>query len=534
MPTSATKAAVRALGRLLPAEKALLASALGKGPLVLGPPKGEDDRAVQPGTPSNPPRELRGAFLALVLASDAWPVSSQWAGVRGARILGALDLTGALVERIISLQGCHFDGPVVLIGATTKTVSLSGSYLAEGLIADHATVNGHLNLNHGLVSAGQVNLLAATIRGQVSFRGAAVLVSPGEVAVTLENATVGGGAFIDFDHTPKGRVPFRAHGLVNLSGSSISRDLSLLGAELHNGGMRCIDAEGMKVGGSTSLKSGFTADGEVHLSGASVGSQLSCEGTFETLCIERTEASEVWLIGSTIRGCLNLSYSRCVTLVDDADVWKPPRALFVEHLTYDRIDSPPGFGANERLELMLDPSRTHRFSKQPYEVLAGVYRTSGDSGAARTVLREMHRRAAESDRSLPRQFRRIVGALTGYGYALWRPLVWIAIPLVIVGSLIFSYSSHVDAVVPTERASSSASIDADSCTSAYPCFDPVLYSLDLLLPLDLVGQANGWTPDPSAGSWGVLARWMSVSLTLGGWIVIALAAGGLTERLRDP
>ena len=68
-------------------------------------------------------------------------------------------------------------------------------------------------------------------------------------------------------------------------------------------------------------------------------------------------------------------------------------------------------------------------------------------------------------------------------------------------------------------------VNASKCTSAYPCFNPVTYSYEILFPVINLRQVSFWLPSAATwgGKWLLLDVWLSIAA---GWILgIAVAAG---------
>jgi hypothetical protein len=72
------------------------------------------------------------------------------------------------------------------------------------------------------------------------------------------------------------------------------------------------------------------------------------------------------------------------------------------------------------------------------------------------------------------------------------------------------------------------SASADKCTANYPCFYPVVYSAELLLPVVNLRQVQYWLPDTEK-PWGIgimIFTWFTI---LFGWIGVTALVGGLSR-----
>jgi hypothetical protein len=95
----------------------------------------------------------------------------------------------------------------------------------------------------------------------------------------------------------------------------------------------------------------------------------------------------------------------------------------------------------------------------------------------------------------------------GYGYRPWRALAWLAV-LLIAGSITFALK-HPPPVQP----------------GTAPTSTPVVYTLDLLLPLVNLGQKNAFNP---AGA----EQWLSYALIASGWVLVTTVAAAAARVLR--
>jgi hypothetical protein len=72
----------------------------------------------------------------------------------------------------------------------------------------------------------------------------------------------------------------------------------------------------------------------------------------------------------------------------------------------------------------------------------------------------------------------------------------------------------------------------EGCPQGYPCFNPFVYSFQMLIPgLDL-REATYWWPDASKAPWGfplVLYTWLMIIL---GWVLATAIVAGITQLFR--
>jgi len=114
--------------------------------------------------------------------------------VKGAHIVGWLDLSLGTGRGALSLQLCHFDERVVIQEGRLPALWLSGSHLAKGLHGDGARIDGDLLCGDGFHSIGEVRLLGAQIGGAADFAGA-TLDGNGGAALSADGMLVTGDLF---------------------------------------------------------------------------------------------------------------------------------------------------------------------------------------------------------------------------------------------------------------------------------------------------------------------------------------------------
>ena len=199
-------------------------------------------------------------------------------------------------------------------------------------------------------------------------------------------------------------------------------------------------------------------------------------------------------------GAVHLANAQVGVLNDDPAVWPP---LFTrDGFTYDRIAEPGPVAA--RIAWLAREAAGYR--PGPYEQLAAVYRRQGLDGEARRVLLAKQRARR---RTLPRAARPwgfVQDAAVGYGYRPERALGWLA-ALLITGVVVFGLHHPVPA--GTDKA---------------PPFNPLIYSLDLLLPVINFGQGRAYV---ATGGY----QWIAYLLTAAGWILATTIAAGLARAV---
>jgi hypothetical protein len=174
------------------------------------------------------------------------------------------------------------------------------------------------------------------------------------------------------------------------------------------------------------------------------------------------------------------------------------------------------------------------FAAQPYEQLADMYRRAGQEGEAREVAIARRRDLRTYGNLSPyRKFGNWFLDITiRYGYQTWRAAVLLAV--VFVAFLVLSIvGQHQHVIVPTGDTTGLQSMPtATQCTSNYPCFYPFGYTVDTVIPIINVHQADYWRPNghaPSGWLW-VVGAW---GATAAGWALATLLIAGYTGLVRQ-
>ena len=101
-------------------------------------------------------RELRAGVVRDVLLGEHGPVDARGLQVRGAALLGTLDLDGLQTRVRLRLRDCALPG-LVLRGASLPLLDLGGCTVG-GLLADDAAIDGSVLLWRGFTCHGLVRM----------------------------------------------------------------------------------------------------------------------------------------------------------------------------------------------------------------------------------------------------------------------------------------------------------------------------------------------------------------------------------------
>ncbi len=424
---------------------------------------------------------------------------------------------------------------------------------------------------------GSVFLNGARIHGAVALHGA-VIRSPAakEPALNLADIVIDGPLLLDVDNWDR---PCEILGAIRLKAAHIKGNLSCDRARLVNAGKDAIIASGLQVDqdvffGSHVPGKTLVVEGRVRMSRARVGGQLSfsravmCNAGGEALSLREARVQGALVFQpSQIDGGVDLSNCSVAALLDEDSTWTMPDPLQLDGFTYDRLGGTAMRSPSGRVDQMV--ARSAGFSRQPYTQLGDFYRRTGDRSGARDVAWRMHWAEHHASMGAPNLFtrtvrrfpgvpprpepsrrstvsgepvaplhtrlaRRLLGHGVGFGYRFWRPTV-LAAALVAIGWITFSLAAGVDGLTPTDPAARSGRFDVQSseCANDYPCVRPLIYSVDVLLPVVDLRQDAFWVPD-SHTTEGTIALWVSFVMAMLGWGVVGVTVAGIAERLRDP
>jgi hypothetical protein len=471
------------------------------------------------------------------------------AGLTGEMLTAkALDLAGSTLTGPLRLQGAVIAGALSCRGAHLVGCDNDGN----SLVADGITVGGEgVLLDGGFTTAGTVRLFRAQITGALSCGGADLAGCDND-----GNSLVADGMKVSFDvFLDDG---FTAAGAVSLLLADITGTLSCRGAHLSgcDDDGRSLAAYGMRVTGDVWLDKGFAAAGGISLRSVRVGGTVWLLGK---LAADKT-ALALDATGAQVAGTLRWEPAEQVigrVILDGAavgglnDAWTPVTRpangfwptggrLSVKGFTYDTAGGDHPATIEDRLKWLRsqyqpaaeDPQRA--FATQPYEQLAGVCRRAGRDTAARQVA--IARRADLRKYGDLNLYRKAVSWLLDktirYGYETWRA----GVGLVVVFAAFLALSvlgQHQHVIVPVGNITGlQPKPDATQCTSSYPCFYPAGYTIDTVIPLIDVHQAEYWGPDGHA-AWGwiwVGSSWAATGL---GWALATLLVAGYTGLVRQ-
>lgn len=448
-----------------------------------------------------PERTVRAEVLRALLLGACPAEEGRVAGlkIKGARIVGSLDLRYAVVDHAIRLRDCWFERKPLMYGAQLKALVLGYSTL-PGLTAATVRVDVVLRLSCCRIT-GPVRLQGAKLSA-LFLQGAVIGPTAGEEAdeppLQLNHVEVGTDIIAN---------DLTVHGQLRLNGATVGGQVSMDRARLLAPGGIALHAETLTVG--TDLRAQrMEAHGMVNLTGSRIPGQLNfAYAVFVNpdgvaLRASSCAIGEMWLRNCPpVQGMVNLRRSQFDMLHVPSATW--PEKIRIDGLSYRTLA--PHLPAQERLPAL--EREESGYLPYAYEQLAGAYRTAGDEAAARTVQLAKLRRHR---RTLPRHGR-VWGLLqdvtVGYGFRPLRAAGWL-LALLLVGSV--AYGLHAPRPLKAGEA---------------PDFNAVFYTIDLMLPIIGFGQESAYAP---AGWY----QWLSYLLIVTGWVLATTTAAGVSRSLQ--
>jgi len=237
--------------------------------------------------------------------------------LKGARIVGHLDLELATLRCPLRLDTCYLDHPepVNVNYAIVPLLEFIGCHLA-GLTGGRLTTANELDLRDSII-AGPVMLNFADIGSNVICSGSKLTgVEADGGALSADGAKVGGSILLDGAVTEAGAVSLNS---ADIAGYLICSGARLTGVDADGA---ALSAEGLKVRGSLLLNEAFTAAGSVILTGADIGGTFLgtgakiavTEGTY-ALAADGLKVGALVLDGLTADGTVTLNSADVVGMM---------------------------------------------------------------------------------------------------------------------------------------------------------------------------------------------------------------------------
>jgi hypothetical protein len=457
---------------------------------------------------------------------------------------------------------------------------LNGSKISvdegDALSCDGMTVGGDILLGAGFNATGPTRLLGVDVGGDLNCIGGR-FEGTTEPALSCERSVVGGSVFF--------RNGFHAAGEARLHGLRIGGNFDCAAARFDNPDGISLRADKMHIGRNAFLRNGCHSWGTFRLDGVTIEGTLDFEdGKFESTNDLAIYCQECRILGRIVfrnvecSGGVSLIGTTAAALCDDEQSWSAP--ILLHGFRFERIDDGPTDAVRRiawlKKQQLVEAGKL--FWPQPWEHLAYILRQMGYVEEGRLIAmekqREMRRHNVIGSRKpvyvgaapmmaldrarvrvinrFERFLHRLYGALAGYGYRPLRTFMLMTLFWLIAAG-VFAAAEARGLFVP-----SAASLLTDSEFKAcgpraeglirwtrcprlprdYTTFDPLMYSLDVILPLVDLKQEGDWEPlvrrGPGWRMWnGLLVRGIMWAEILFGWIgslLIVSALGRLVQK----
>lgn len=462
-------------------------------------------------------------------------------GVRlvGADIAGELCCTGArfdcsagiaLDARRLQAEDVYLDhrfrasGAVRLDGSllTRQLNCTKGEFLNEegyALDCDDMQCDGDVFLDRGFSAKGEVRLMGAQIKNGLTCTGGR-FENQGGIALNADGFTTPGNAFLDTDSDQE----FRGIGEVRLARATVGRQLVLSGAVITtNANTLALDLSGLVCPGDVLVNEKFQSSGEVRLLGADITRDLDFAGAAllgNPAALNgrglRVGGSLKWLVSKQPEGNVDLSYAT-VGHLDDSLVGWPEKNFVLAGFT---CQTPPAERMQDVRQLIDWLGRTKEHYSDAYQQLGAAYRVKGNEEAAREIaIARQHdlRKRGQLKRSA-KLWNWILEVSSGYGYKLHRPLA-VLLGLAVLGAIVFSFANEADLMV--HRSS-----------LPVPFFMPLVYSIQLLIPVVDLQETSVWLPDTTTVAGQLLMAYVWIAILLG-WVLSGALIAGIGRLWRQ-
>jgi hypothetical protein len=407
------------------------------------------------------------------------------------------------------------------------------------------------------VIRGTLVLARARIRGKLDLAGLEIRPGNGHAAVEADAVRVGGSVFLN--RYAINHEPVRPYGPVHFTGARVRQDVYLCEGLFSKG---VGDPSSPAVSFSRAVIHGLLqVDGCRHRATADAAadhSELFGPAEIHEVC--------------RFDGALDLTHARAGVLRDDFTTTDHGRRrtreekgkclvddIRLDGFVFDALDPSCDRSAAARLAFLERMPKKY-FSVQPYEHIAKLLDQAGQDEDAKEVLIEESRRDFEESTSwLRRQWGHVLWALLGYGHRKFKPL-WYLAYLVVVGWIVFGLGDRCALLGPVgedvlvsqswlarDTLSRAMSLDEQRSLGlppGFPPLSPLMYSLDLALPIIDLRQEAYWIPDPARGrvishdTWfgdlttARVLRWYMWAHILLGWTFTTFFIVGLTGLVK--
>ena len=483
----------------------------------------------------------------------------------GFRATGIVEFSGATIGGTFDCNNSTFHNPY-----------------GFALLAQKIKIQGAALFRNGFSSKGEVRLFAATIGGVLDCSNG-TFDNPKGYALMAMGADIGNSVLLNkYVTNNKSTEGFKALGTVSFHGATINGDLNCNGGSFYTSGdlfqsfeREVLFATGVEVKGNVFLARDFKSSGKISFHGAVVGGNFQyCNQHVSNkvsldLSFAKIRTLVVYPKGWPKQGNLSLLGLVYENIIDywDTEIsclkWlqlQYPDEIKVSALAEILSSCSPDFQSlnlslycyyfNLYLRLCgkLQQALSFQLSFQSYERLAQVLKRSGREKESLTVLIGKQNDCRKYGRLNGWNYflNRFFGAFIDYGYRPQKALKF-SLGLVMVGTMLFGlgYSSTSRKLITPSKITTSAlaSSNSNKISDDYPVFNPLIYSLDVFVPIINLHQQDFWLPNANRGAeisiilfkcrTGSLLRWYFWFHIISGWILTSLWVASFTGLVRS-
>lgn len=498
---------------------------------------------------------FRGARLNMAqnasIVVDAWKTGDWYVDPRPALIADRLHVDGNVelsdgldVTGTLRMVNARLSGSLRLSGARIQVeLGKAEPQHTRAVHLDGTDIDGDFD-GVGLRAGGQFRMADIIVRGNLFMRGA-TFYYPDRDALSARRSKVSGNLRL---------ADCVVTGTVRLQGMTVGGSIELHGTqtshpEVTGRSSWSVDLRSVEVARNIQLTANhdqpFVAQGGVSLDGAVVKRRIDLTGAdlgampqhrVALDCGDAVADEFVFCFARPAQGRVQLARARCGTLSDDELLWKATGGLDLEDFRYDALADSIALHDDDvvrnRLQLLHDAIGGYR--PGPYDQFAAMLRASGNEEHADTVLMRKQQYRYES---IARGYRVLGPAvrlwswlqrrMVGYGYRPVRALAWLLL-LLVGGSLWFGLrgdqcGQRLEDLDPEPSVVDGRCVVNGDDTGLE--WNPVLYTVDLLVPIVDFGNKNRWY---MAGE----DKWVETGFTAMGWVLATTVAAGATRALR--
>jgi uncharacterized protein YjbI with pentapeptide repeats len=394
-------------------------------------------------------RKLSARFLQDLLTREPWQKAVPFEGVqiKGAWIVGNIDLGDAKLTRPIEIVGSRIEGAINLDHAHTDSlISLDGSLMNGAFNAGSMHSENELSLANGAAFKKVVNLNGAKIDGLVNMTGASF-------EDTLNADSLEAGRDLFMASTDQNTASFKDVNLrgakiagqvdmsrasvkdVNLNLAKITGQIDMTGASFDG----TLNADALQVDGELSMSDAYCygnvvmifarIGGNLELPGATLaGLDLSGASIAGDLQLGEPGNPAVWKGNNGEPGTLDLRDAHVVgNLMDAEDAWPDREKLHLDGFSFNHLGA---FAGEIRPEMGWWDNWARRdpdYSPTPYTQLAAALTSAGDRDAANEIRYRGRVRERETETGLAYVLSGAVQYVAGFGIGIYtfRVLWWV-------------------------------------------------------------------------------------------------------------